>query len=332
MFSLSLSLSSGYSSVYSIGSSSQQFTNATFWLSGLRCHGNESSLFQCPHDWGSVNCSLHGNYATVFCSHDNPSSLPIVTKLINGTSNSKGVVRVRYYGIWGHVCSSQWTIRDANVVCRGLGYTRARGLKILEVAYSDSDPIWMDNIQCIGNEDHLWNCSFDGWGHHTHPSTCKSMFITCQNKNYDLRLYGRHGNRGILEVYYNRVWGFVCNSDWSTSNSHVACKQLGFETAESTYIVATPPVKGLVLMDGVKCVGSETRLVDCSFRGWGYAHTRCNGTNYVGVVCSNQGDDGISIRLVGNSTEYEGLVQVQYSGRWGFVCPNYWGDFEAKVK
>lgn len=39
----------------------------------------------------------------------------------------------------------------------------------------------------------------------------------------------------------------------------------------------------------------------------------------------------VSIRLVNNSTATEGLIQVYYSGRWGLICGNNWGDFDAKV-
>ena len=190
----------------------------------------------------------------------------------------------------------------------------------------------MDNVQCIGNENRLQDCYFDGWGNHAHQTTCKSMFVSCKNENYDLRLYNRQNDdSGLLEVYYSGGWGFVCDSDWSLHNSHVACKQLGFGSAESSYILSSPPVGGLVLMDGVNCTGAESRLVDCPFKGWGYARARCNGSNYVGVVCSNHGNSEMNVRLVGSDSETRGLVQVQYSGRWGYVCGHYWGDFEAKV-
>lgn len=37
------------------------------------------------------------------------------------------------------------------------------------------------------------------------------------------------------------------------------------------------------------------------------------------------------MRLVNNSTTYEGLVQVKYSGRWGYICGHNWNDIDAEV-
>ena len=39
----------------------------------------------------------------------------------------------------------------------------------------------------------------------------------------------------------------------------------------------------------------------------------------------------IQVRLVQNSTLYEGVVEVYYYGQWGYICGNYWDDFEAQV-
>ena len=37
------------------------------------------------------------------------------------------------------------------------------------------------------------------------------------------------------------------------------------------------------------------------------------------------------IRLVGGDTEYEGRVEVCYSGAWGSICPSSWDSNDAKV-
>ena len=37
------------------------------------------------------------------------------------------------------------------------------------------------------------------------------------------------------------------------------------------------------------------------------------------------------IRLVDGDTEYEGRVEMCYSGVWGSICPSSWDSSDAKV-
>ena len=46
-------------------------------------------------------------------------------RLRSGTFVSEGRVELRYRDTWGTICDDHWTLREANVVCRSLGYGSA---------------------------------------------------------------------------------------------------------------------------------------------------------------------------------------------------------------
>jgi len=46
-------------------------------------------------------------------------------KLSGSNNTHEGNVEVYYDGKWKYICDDYWDIRDAKVVCRQLGYTKA---------------------------------------------------------------------------------------------------------------------------------------------------------------------------------------------------------------
>ena len=87
-------------------------------------------------------------------------------RLVGGSSNLEGRVEVMYSGVWGTVCDDFWDINDAQVICRQLGF-----INVLQATSSASfgqgtGTIWLDNVQCRGNETRIENCPNSGWGEH----------------------------------------------------------------------------------------------------------------------------------------------------------------------
>ncbi len=83
-------------------------------------------------------------------------------RLVGGSSVREGAVQVYYNNTWGWVCDDQWDKRDADVVCRMMGYTEASFLPGRSSDIDQSDLIWMNNVQCAGNENSLFSC-VRGW-------------------------------------------------------------------------------------------------------------------------------------------------------------------------
>ena len=65
---------------------------------------------------------------------------------------------------WGTVCDDLWSLTDAMVACKMLGFQSAVNYT-LEASYgAGSGTIWLDSVLCTGSETSLLQCSHSGWG------------------------------------------------------------------------------------------------------------------------------------------------------------------------
>ncbi len=69
---------------------------------------------------------------------------------------------------WGTVCDDSWNEPDARVVCRQLGYSadRARGFTSGFAKGTGGMRIWLDDVDCAGNETRLIDCPAGPLGRH----------------------------------------------------------------------------------------------------------------------------------------------------------------------
>ena len=87
-------------------------------------------------------------------------------RLVGGSGPHEGRVEVFHNGAWGTVCDHSWDLQDAAVVCRQLGYGKAR-IALGEAAFGEGrGPIWYDDVRCSGSEATLTQCAHNGLGVH----------------------------------------------------------------------------------------------------------------------------------------------------------------------
>ncbi|CAG2185035.1 Scavenger receptor cysteine-rich type 1 protein M130 [Mytilus edulis] len=137
------------------------------WLNILKCNGGESKLIDCSHiDWEQDICS-HGNVVGIRC-YERQGDVRI----------NSSRLEILYNETWGTVCGDDFDDKDATVACRQLGFNSGTSLGG-KVDYG-TGRIWLDDLQCSGNELTLADCSHSDWGV-TNCQHSEDVGIKCWN-------------------------------------------------------------------------------------------------------------------------------------------------------
>lgn len=87
---------------------------------------------------------------------------------------------------------------------------------------------------------------------------------------------------GFLEVYYMGEWRSVCDDGFDLADANVACRQLGYDGAES-FAIAVSGTNDRFWLDDLACTGRESSLDQCPSSGWG--NENCARSESVSVIC-----------------------------------------------
>lgn len=87
-------------------------------------------------------------------------------RLVGSSGRCSGRVEAFHQGTWGTICDDLWDLNEAEVVCRQLGCGQAIAAPGKAHFGAGSGDILLDNIQCLGSENHLGQCPSSGWSDH----------------------------------------------------------------------------------------------------------------------------------------------------------------------
>uniref|UniRef100_A0A673HMI3 SRCR domain-containing protein n=1 Tax=Sinocyclocheilus rhinocerous TaxID=307959 RepID=A0A673HMI3_9TELE len=139
------------------GSSSSSPEHSHECVTGFQCSGSEAHLGNCSSPQ-TLNCSST-QQLSITCRGS--------IRLMGSGGGCAGRLEVFHSGSWGTVCDDSWDIKDAHVVCRQLQCGVALSNQQVPAWFGPgSGPIWLDEVECEGNETSLWSCSSPGWGKH----------------------------------------------------------------------------------------------------------------------------------------------------------------------
>ncbi|XP_063723952.1 uncharacterized protein LOC134851689 isoform X2 [Symsagittifera roscoffensis] len=144
-------------------SSAYDVTNYLPFENDIDCR-DQMSLMDCSAVGSQVQCD-NEHYTWISCGTTYADgTVRLVQTSATGNSDSGGRVEVFYGGQWGTVCDDSFDIRDAQVVCRQMGYEQG-ALYFTTVGGSDpgSGVVMMDNVNCGGAESRIGECVFNGW-------------------------------------------------------------------------------------------------------------------------------------------------------------------------
>ncbi|XP_047659917.1 deleted in malignant brain tumors 1 protein-like isoform X1 [Tachysurus fulvidraco] len=328
----------GCGSVLNYRSSPSTNEHKHMCVTGFSCSGSEEHLRNCSSAQAEpVNCSS-GKQLHITCS------VRESIRLVGSGGDCAGRLEVFHSGSWGTVCDDSWGIEDVQVVCRQLQCGEALSNHIPAWFGPGTGSIWLNEVECEGNETSLWNCRYQlceegECGHH------KDVGVVCSEFK-EIRL--TKGCEGNLEVFYNGTWGNVCHNQMDDETANMLCGELNCGRRSSLSNAEARVKSAPNWLDHVKCRKHDSNLLQCPSSPWG--QNRCDNHNeVVHITCT---DDGTSLRSQGTCSSFplqkycskhwtlrlsggkgscSGRLEVYHNSTWGSVCDDQWNIMNAQV-
>ncbi|NXW99024.1 LOX3B oxidase, partial [Larus smithsonianus] len=275
--------------------------------------------------------------------------------------HNEGRVEVFYNDEWGTICDDDFTLANAHVLCRHLGFVAATGWAHSAKYGKGVGRIWLDNVNCAGGEKSIGDCKHRGWGN----SDCsheEDAGVICK----DERIPG-FKDSNVIEVRkllarVGRDPAEPAAGSPAVGQPSLASPQAGWPSTPPLPVGRAGPLSGLLSpcrlfterqqlnyrLHSVSCTGTEVHLSMCAFEFYrGNTSTACGAGMPAVVSCvpgplfatgnghkkkqRQQQQGQPRIRLKGGAKVGEGRVEVLKSSEWGTICDDRWNLLSASV-
>ncbi|XP_029579848.1 scavenger receptor cysteine-rich type 1 protein M130 [Salmo trutta] len=255
-----------------------------------------------------------------YASSPHLSSTQVADRLIlqGGDGPCEGYVEVFHDKIWGIVGDQKWQSNNEKVICKSIGCGTSISSK--DILLTKAKPTtWMNEVECNGNEEYLWNCMFPGWNRSSYTKDTVKK-ITCSEK-IQLDLESLPGFRCAGTLRYKTTsmekankMGYFCSLNWDKKQADLVCEHLKCGQSKRLPEAGTfSQTEKVGSLQTIQCSNVEhlKHIWQCITK------TKESCTEPVSVICS----DHHNFRLQGGSNVCSGQLEVEEDeGVWKPVC------------
>ncbi|XP_048734598.2 deleted in malignant brain tumors 1 protein-like [Ostrea edulis] len=296
---------------YNLGNFSSRTVGSYYKITNMQCL-KDMICYSDP--FPSTRCD-HGHQVFMGCYSSNK------IRLVGGSKASEGRIEVKHKGIWGSICSSNFSVTEGKVICRSLGYDGSHVTVYHGGMFGHGEgPEVISDLTCRGVEEDIAACSKLNYTERPCPRG-NEVGVTCGTT--PLRLVGGAGPwEGRLEIQNGGQWKGVCKDSFNQRITKIICKMMGFP--DSDVVAEIKPDN----FYGRGPSGHMISITNCregiSDIGGCVLSRSCFFPTDVGIRCHTK-----DIRLQGGSHPMEGRVEVKVQGQWSTVCDDNWDNRDA---